>query len=230
MDVLEKIQKQVDSAAIVIYMKGTPQFPQCGFSARASQTLASTGVEFAFVNVFEEPEVLHTEEIPQTITEELHMLTELLDMSVRAEDALNASTNPYEMLDEVDGTVSQFEMMVDRIFGAMMKEFDKDKDYDLLEDIQIENSSKKLHEMVASYNRLKKDYSLIEAYKLVVTATQEIVKSFPEIWKRMYETHAHIDRPQTPPRTEQRPEATEEGLGPKAMKVEKIIRKAFELN
>ena len=56
MDVLEKIQKQVDSAAIIIYMKGTPQFPQCGFSARASQTLTSTGVEFAYVNIFEDQE------------------------------------------------------------------------------------------------------------------------------------------------------------------------------
>jgi len=60
MDVLEKIQKQVDSAAIVIYMKGTPQFPQCGFSARAAQTLASTGVEFAYVNVLEDPEVFQS--------------------------------------------------------------------------------------------------------------------------------------------------------------------------
>jgi monothiol glutaredoxin len=57
MDVMEKIQQQVDSAAIVIYMKGTPQFPQCGFSARAAQTLASTGIEFAYVNVFEDQEV-----------------------------------------------------------------------------------------------------------------------------------------------------------------------------
>ena len=57
MDVLEKIQKQVDSAPIVIYMKGTPQFPQCGFSARAAQTLASTGVEFLHINIFEDQEV-----------------------------------------------------------------------------------------------------------------------------------------------------------------------------
>ena len=60
LDVLEKIQKQVDSAAIVIYMKGTPQFPQCGFSARASQTLASTGVEFTYVNIFEDQEVFQS--------------------------------------------------------------------------------------------------------------------------------------------------------------------------
>jgi len=46
MDVLNRIQHQVDSAPVVLYMKGTPQFPQCGFSAKAAQTLASTGVEF----------------------------------------------------------------------------------------------------------------------------------------------------------------------------------------
>ena len=57
MDVMERIQAQVDSAPIVLYMKGTPQFPQCGFSARAAQTLASTGVEFAYVNIFEDQEV-----------------------------------------------------------------------------------------------------------------------------------------------------------------------------
>jgi monothiol glutaredoxin len=57
MQVLERIKQQVESAPIVIYMKGTPQFPQCGFSARAAQTLASTGVEFAYVNVFEDQEV-----------------------------------------------------------------------------------------------------------------------------------------------------------------------------
>jgi glutaredoxin-related protein len=34
---MERIQQQVDSAAVVLYMKGTPQFPQCGFSATAAQ-------------------------------------------------------------------------------------------------------------------------------------------------------------------------------------------------
>ncbi len=55
---MERIQQQVDAAPIVLYMKGTPQFPQCGFSARAAQTLASTGVEFAYVNIFEDQEVM----------------------------------------------------------------------------------------------------------------------------------------------------------------------------
>jgi monothiol glutaredoxin len=57
MNVLERIKQQVESAPIVIYMKGTPQFPQCGFSSRAAGTLAETGVEFAYVNVFEDQEV-----------------------------------------------------------------------------------------------------------------------------------------------------------------------------
>jgi monothiol glutaredoxin len=58
MSVLDRIQKQVDSAAIVLYMKGTPQFPQCGFSATAAKTLSSTGIEFSFVNIFEDQEVM----------------------------------------------------------------------------------------------------------------------------------------------------------------------------
>jgi len=58
MNILERIQVQVDSAPIVLYMKGTPQFPQCGFSARTSQNLASTGVEFAYVNIFDDHEVM----------------------------------------------------------------------------------------------------------------------------------------------------------------------------
>lgn len=54
---MDRIRQQVDSAPIVLYMKGTPKFPQCGFSAKAAQTLASTGVEFAYVNIFEDQEV-----------------------------------------------------------------------------------------------------------------------------------------------------------------------------
>ncbi|ABL02158.1 glutaredoxin-like protein [Candidatus Ruthia magnifica str. Cm (Calyptogena magnifica)] len=60
MDVMDRIQQQVDSAAIILYMKGTPQFPQCGFSATAARTLASTGVEFTYVNIFEDQEVFQS--------------------------------------------------------------------------------------------------------------------------------------------------------------------------
>lgn len=57
MDVLERIRQLVESKPVVIFMKGTPQFPMCGFSSRASQALAACGEEFTYVNVLEDPEV-----------------------------------------------------------------------------------------------------------------------------------------------------------------------------
>lgn len=57
MDVLERIKEQVEGNAIVIYMKGSPQLPACGFSSRASQALGACGVEFAYINVLEDPEI-----------------------------------------------------------------------------------------------------------------------------------------------------------------------------
>ena len=57
MDTLERIKKQVTDNPIILYMKGTPDFPQCGFSARTVQALKACNVEFAFVNIFEDQEV-----------------------------------------------------------------------------------------------------------------------------------------------------------------------------
>ncbi len=54
---LELIRKQVNENPVVIYMKGTPQFPMCGFSSRAAQALASTGLEFAAVNIFDDENI-----------------------------------------------------------------------------------------------------------------------------------------------------------------------------
>jgi len=59
MTALERIQKQVDGEAIVIYIKGTPQNPQCGFSRQAVSHLAETGVPFGFVDVMEDVEIFH---------------------------------------------------------------------------------------------------------------------------------------------------------------------------
>ncbi|TCO80966.1 monothiol glutaredoxin [Plasticicumulans lactativorans] len=56
-DVLQRIDQQVKNNPVLIYMKGTPQMPQCGFSMRASQALAATGVPFAYVNVLEDMEI-----------------------------------------------------------------------------------------------------------------------------------------------------------------------------
>jgi monothiol glutaredoxin len=57
MDILERIKQQVDGHAVLIYMKGTPQLPQCGFSSRTVEALKSLEVEFAYVNVLSDPEV-----------------------------------------------------------------------------------------------------------------------------------------------------------------------------
>ena len=57
MDALERIKKQVTDNPIMIYMKGTPDFPQCGFSSRTVQALNACGVEYAYVNIFEDEEV-----------------------------------------------------------------------------------------------------------------------------------------------------------------------------
>ena len=58
MDVKQKIHQQVTAHPVVLYMKGTPQFPQCGFSAMAVQILQASGVnDFFSVNVLEEPDI-----------------------------------------------------------------------------------------------------------------------------------------------------------------------------
>lgn len=57
MDVMQRIDDAVKSNPIVIFMKGTPQMPSCGFSARAAEALTSTGVEFSYVNVLTDPEI-----------------------------------------------------------------------------------------------------------------------------------------------------------------------------
>ncbi|PWD83846.1 Grx4 family monothiol glutaredoxin [Ignatzschineria cameli] len=54
---LEKIKSQVTENPVVIYMKGSPQFPMCGFSSRAAQALADTGLPFSFVNVMDDPQI-----------------------------------------------------------------------------------------------------------------------------------------------------------------------------
>jgi monothiol glutaredoxin len=46
---------RIDENPVIIYMKGTPQAPECGFSAKAVQILSSTGIDFAYVNVLQAP-------------------------------------------------------------------------------------------------------------------------------------------------------------------------------
>ncbi|TSA22601.1 MAG: Grx4 family monothiol glutaredoxin [Betaproteobacteria bacterium] len=58
MNAQETIRQQVEGHAVVLYMKGSPQFPQCGFSSRATQILKACGVEdFLAVNVLADAEI-----------------------------------------------------------------------------------------------------------------------------------------------------------------------------
>ena len=51
------IKDQIKSNPILIYMKGNPNQPQCGFSARATQMLMSCGQKFAYVDILSNPEI-----------------------------------------------------------------------------------------------------------------------------------------------------------------------------
>lgn len=58
MSVHDTIQKHIDENTVVLYMKGTPNFPQCGFSGMAVEVLRRCGVEEPFaINVLEDPEI-----------------------------------------------------------------------------------------------------------------------------------------------------------------------------
>ena len=57
MNVEDRIKETVSNNKVVLYMKGTPQFPQCGFSNRAVQILNACNTEFASVNVLSDWEV-----------------------------------------------------------------------------------------------------------------------------------------------------------------------------
>jgi monothiol glutaredoxin len=55
--VFAEIQAYIDSAPVFLFMKGTPMFPQCGFSARVVQILKHAGAPFKSANVLENPEL-----------------------------------------------------------------------------------------------------------------------------------------------------------------------------
>lgn len=60
MDTEALIKQQIAENNVLLYMKGTPQFPQCGFSARAVEALIQIGQPFAYVNILENPEIRST--------------------------------------------------------------------------------------------------------------------------------------------------------------------------
>lgn len=57
MSIMDAIKEQIEENSILLYMKGTPQQPQCGFSARTVQSLMACGERFAYINILDNPEV-----------------------------------------------------------------------------------------------------------------------------------------------------------------------------
>ena len=56
-DVKERIEKMVESYPVMLFMKGTPDAPQCGFSAKVSMVLKDVGVPFASFDVLSDPSI-----------------------------------------------------------------------------------------------------------------------------------------------------------------------------
>tara|TARA_B100000945_G_scaffold112054_1_gene88773 strand:+ start:527 stop:844 length:318 start_codon:yes stop_codon:yes gene_type:complete len=57
MDINEKIEAQLNEFPLIVYIKGTPDFPQCGFSAKLCGILKASDKRFAFVNILEDNEL-----------------------------------------------------------------------------------------------------------------------------------------------------------------------------
>ena len=57
MDAMQQIKEQIETHDILLYMKGSPKLPQCGFSSKAIQVLVACGQKFAFVDILANPDI-----------------------------------------------------------------------------------------------------------------------------------------------------------------------------
>ena len=57
METIDKIKQQIEENAILLYMKGSPKLPSCGFSSQASQALMACGEKFAYVDILQNPDI-----------------------------------------------------------------------------------------------------------------------------------------------------------------------------
>ena len=57
MDIIDTIKEQIENNDILLYMKGSPNQPQCGFSARTTQAVMACGERFAYVDILSNPEI-----------------------------------------------------------------------------------------------------------------------------------------------------------------------------
>lgn len=58
--IVDRIKQQIAQHSVLLYMKGTPDFPNCGFSARVVHILKSMNTNFAYVNILENPDIRAT--------------------------------------------------------------------------------------------------------------------------------------------------------------------------
>ena len=56
-DINERIKEQLENNPVLVYIKGTPDFPQCGFSGQTVAALKAIGKPFSYVNIFDDPEI-----------------------------------------------------------------------------------------------------------------------------------------------------------------------------
>ncbi len=57
METLDKIKQQISENPIILFMKGSPKLPNCGFSSQASQAIMSCGEKFAYVDILQNPDI-----------------------------------------------------------------------------------------------------------------------------------------------------------------------------
>jgi len=57
METIERIKQQISENTILLYMKGSPKLPSCGFSSQASQALISCDEKFAYVDILQNPDI-----------------------------------------------------------------------------------------------------------------------------------------------------------------------------
>ena len=88
MPVMERIQAEVDGHPIVLFMKGTPQFPMCGFSSRTVAALHEAGAkDYRTINVLEAPEIRANQVQGTPMTTKPNSLEALLDLDSQARNA-----------------------------------------------------------------------------------------------------------------------------------------------
>jgi monothiol glutaredoxin len=57
METIDKIKKQIEENHILVYMKGSPKLPSCGFSSQVAQVLVNCGEKFAYVDILQNPDI-----------------------------------------------------------------------------------------------------------------------------------------------------------------------------